>query len=124
MKLHERPGYKRVPVTLVFHVYETIPDDWEDGGQFFIEENHCLDNYVRAMGETLARHDHPTKPISYCTTCCRGEAYLGHIPFAEVKKAQPAPGTTSPNAKDYEGLEEDPWAEERQASPQASEESK
>lgn len=82
LKLHERPGYKRIPVTIVLHVYETIQEDWEDGGQFFVEENHCLDNYVEDIHRELE-----AKP-GYCHTCSRGNAYLGHIPFEKIRAAQ------------------------------------
>lgn len=113
LKLHERPGYKRVPITLVLHMYETISSDSDDDGRFHIEENHCLDNYVTDLARTLKRHDHPTKPISMCTTCCRGQAFLGHIPLEAIQTVQPDPGTTNPHARDYEASDEDPWADER-----------
>lgn len=112
MKLHERPGYKRVPITVVFHLYETIQTDWEDDGRFFIEENHCIDNYVTALAKTQNLHEHPTRAMGICTTCDRAETFLGHVPFEAIRAVQPDPGTTNPHAKDYEISDEDPWAEE------------
>ncbi len=112
-KLHERPGYKRVPVTLVLHIWETIPSDWDDEGRFHIEENHCLDNYITDLHRTQERHEHPTKPMGVCTTCDRGEAFLGHVPFEAIRAAQPEPGTANPHATDHEASDEDPWAAER-----------
>ena len=112
--LHELPGYKRVPVTIVLHIYETIQDNWDDAGRFFIEENHCLDNYIMAIAETKDRHEHPTRPVGYCVTCSRGEAFLGHVPFEAIRAAQPAPGTANPYATDMEIDLSDPWAGERQ----------
>lgn len=113
--LHERPGYKRVPITLVLHIYDTIPSDWEDEGRFHLEENHCIDNYVTALWATKERHEHPTKPIGVCTTCSRAEVYLGHVPFEAIRTVQPAPGTTNPHAEDMEASDEDPWADERRS---------
>ncbi len=81
-KLHEMPGYKRVPVTIVLHLYETVMTEWEDGGRFFIEENHCLDNYVNAVHESIERDG------SHCKTCFRGAAFLGHIPIEAIRAAQ------------------------------------
>lgn len=114
MKLHERPGYKRVPITVVLHLYETIQTDWEDEGRFFIEENHCIDNYVTELHRTKERHAHPTKPMGYCVTCSRAEAFLGHVPFDAIRGVQPEPGTTNPHAEDMEIDDSDPWSEERQ----------
>lgn len=106
---------RRVPVTLVLHVYETVQDDSDEGNtQFYIEENHCLDNYITAMSETIARHEHPTRPVGLCTTCARGEAFLGHIPFSAVRDLPRDPKATDERAKDHEALKEDPWGEERE----------
>lgn len=77
--LDNHPAYHRVPVTVVLHLDEVIPSDWEDGGQFFIEENHCLDNYVEAVHRRIEREP------GYCQTCCSGRAYLGHVPFEAIE---------------------------------------
>lgn len=82
--LHERPGYKRVPITVVLHLYETIQEDWEDEGRFFIEENHCLDNYINDI-----HRDMQAEP-NVCQTCHRGSAFLGHLSFDEIRKVQEA----------------------------------
>ncbi len=88
-----RKGCRRVPITVVFHLYEDVPEDWEDGGRFFVEENHCIDNYVTSMHRELEENP------GYCMSCCRANAYLGHIPFADIVKAQdalPEQGYTPP----------------------------
>jgi hypothetical protein len=72
---------KRVPVTLVLHLHEEVPDDWdEDSVQFFIEENHCNDNYVLALGREM-----DARP-GVCHTCARSEAFVGHIPLAKIRE--------------------------------------
>lgn len=72
---------KRIPVTLVLHTHEDVPDDW-DGGDiaFFVEENHCNDNYVMAIHREIEANP------GYCQTCHRSEAFVGHIPFSEIAK--------------------------------------
>ena len=84
MKLHERPGYRRVPVTVVFHLYETIQEDWEDGGRFFVEENHYVSNYVTEMHKDIEAQP------DVCSLCDHAKAYLGHIPFDDIRRAQEA----------------------------------
>lgn len=77
-------GNRRVPITVVFHLYEDVPAHWEDGGRFYIEENHCIDNYVTELAEDIERD------ANHCQTCNRANAYLGHIPFADIVKIQDA----------------------------------
>lgn len=95
-KLHELPGYRRVPITLVLHLYETIQENWEDGGRFHIEENHCLDNYVSEL------HQEMEAEPNVCQTCHRAEAYLGHLSFDEIRtkvqEAMPHQGYTPPQS--------------------------
>lgn len=89
-----RKGCRRVPITVVFHLWEDVPEDWEDGGRFYVEENHCIDNYVTAMHRELEANP------GYCQSCNRAEAYLGHLPFdrirSEVQDELPYEGFTPP----------------------------
>jgi len=79
---HGRPQ-KLVPVTVVLHLFESVgADDAEEHVRFFIEENHCIDNYVERLSEEIA-----SEP-GFCHTCYRAETYLGHLPFEEVRKVQ------------------------------------
>lgn len=80
-----RAGCKKVKLTLVLHLEEEVPEDWdEEAARFFIEENHCMDNYIDAL-----HREHEAKP-GYCNTCHRGNAYLGHIPFKTLESAKTA----------------------------------
>ena len=81
-ELHTLPGYKRIPITVVLHLYETIQEDWDDAGRFWVEENHCLDNYINEIEREMDREP------GVCHTCYRGNAYLGHIPFEKIEAAQ------------------------------------
>lgn len=72
---------KTVKFTVVYHLEEEVPDDWDENSQqFYFEENHCLDNHVTAMNRKIE------KDPGYCQTCPIGEAYIGHIPFAEIRR--------------------------------------
>lgn len=77
-------GTRRVPITVVFHLYEDVPVAWEDGGRFYVEKNHCIDNYVAEMAKEIETG------MNHCQTCNRAEAYLGHLPFDAVRKVQEA----------------------------------
>ena len=75
-------GEKRVPITVVLHLFYDLPDYCEDGGHFIVEENTCIDNHINQLyreGETTP---------NMCNTCWRGNAYLGHIPFEKIEAAQ------------------------------------
>jgi hypothetical protein len=76
--------YRRAPITLVLHLYEDVRDDLEDGGRFWVEESHCLDNYIADLAK-----EHEANP-GVCNTCHRGNAYLGHIPMEAIESAQAA----------------------------------
>ena len=68
------PGYKRVPVTLIIHTYEDVPENWTDeDARFFVEENHCLGNYITREAEDIE-----AKPDE-CNLCFRAKALLGHV---------------------------------------------
>jgi hypothetical protein len=68
----DRPGCKRVPITLVVYMTAVVPEDWdEDAQRFFVEENHCLNNLV----EELARAN--AADPKHCTLCSHADAYLG-----------------------------------------------
>lgn len=69
-------------VTVVFHLEVDVLDRDEDQTQFFIEENHCIDNLVRQLHEMLERNP------GYCTTCPIAEAYVGHIPFDAIQQTR------------------------------------
>ena len=63
------PGKKIVKVAVTFTFEEEVPADWDDDMcRFFFEENHCLDNFARKLGEAVEASP------GYCATCCRGEA--------------------------------------------------
>lgn len=86
------PGCKRVDVTLVIHTYEDVPEDWgESDVRFFIEDNHCLGNYLAQIRndeqEAKNRAGIPAESgIEICQLCSFAEAYVGHLPFP--KKAE------------------------------------
>lgn len=74
---------KTVKFTVVYHLEEEVPDDWdEDAMQFYIEENHCLDNHALALVRRMDANP------GYCQSCNLGEAFIGHIPFEAIKAAQ------------------------------------
>lgn len=84
----ERPvrnGCKRVPVTIMIHTYEDVPEDWdEDATRFWIEENHCLGNYLKQIQEDEQRAADEMgvkEPAGICQLCAVAEAYVGHRPF-------------------------------------------
>lgn len=83
--LKDLPGYKRVDVTLVIHTYEYVPEDWDDGQtRFYVEENHCLGNYLTQIqdDEKRAAEEAGVKePAGICQLCSFAEAYVGHKPF-------------------------------------------
>lgn len=71
---------KRVPITVILHIYEDIYSDDEGLTRFYIEEIHCLDNYIKVLAEEAKKNPNT------CTTCYRGKAYVGHLPFSEIAK--------------------------------------
>lgn len=79
------PRRKRVDVTLVIHTTETVPEDWDDDAiRFYVEENHCLGNYLRDMvgeEEAEARRLKLPEGAGICNVCAVAEAYVGHLPF-------------------------------------------
>jgi len=80
-----REGCKRVDVTLVIHTYEDVPADWdEESTLFWVEENHCLGNYLTQIQDDEARAAEQSgvkEPASICQICSFAEAYVGHLPF-------------------------------------------
>lgn len=84
-----KPGQKRVDVTLVIHTYEHVPEDWDEGTiRFYIEENHCLGNYLTQIQEDEAKAAEEMgikEPASVCLLCSNAEAYVGQLPFPEHK---------------------------------------
>jgi hypothetical protein len=80
-------GCKRVDVTLVIHTYEDVPEDWDDASiRFYIEENHCLGNYldrIRGDEERAAKRQGVKEPASICQMCGFAKAYVGHLPMPE-----------------------------------------
>jgi hypothetical protein len=72
----------KAKITVVFHMEYEVLDRDEEQTQFFIEENHCIDNVVRELAQRI--EDDP----GYCQTCNLAEAYVGHIPFAAIREAQ------------------------------------
>jgi len=89
--LRGKPGYKTVPVTVVLHLHEDVPEDWDDSDvRFWVEENHCISNYVIDLAKEEA--DQPGE----CHTCHRAEAFVGHVSFAGIRGAQEATPKPSP----------------------------
>lgn len=84
-------GYKRVDVTLVIHTYEDVPEDWnEDSIRFYIEENHCLGNYLTAIQADEAEAEKNAgipadSSAGICQICSFARAYVGHLPFPKEK---------------------------------------
>ena len=82
-----REGCKRVDVTLVIHTYEDVPEDWDEGNiAFWVEENHCLGNYLTQIQddekEAKKRAGLPAESSAgICQLCGFAEAYVGHLPF-------------------------------------------
>jgi len=83
------PGYKRIPVTLIIHTYEDLPEDRDEQAvRFWIEEHHCKGNYLTQIQEDeerAARLAGLKDPASVCQLCGFAEAYVGHLPFPERK---------------------------------------
>ena len=77
-------GCRRIAITVVLHIYENVPLDTEDGGRFWVEELHCLDNYINEIA------DEKDKEPNTCHTCYRGKAFLGHIPLGDIERVQAA----------------------------------
>lgn len=82
-------GYRRVAVTLVIHTYGDVPEDWDDHSTtFYIEENHCLGNYLTRIQDDETRAKQRlgmTGSSGICQLCSFAEAYAGHLPFPERK---------------------------------------
>lgn len=75
-------GKKQIQITVVYHVTEEVPDDWDEGNiAFYVEENHCHDNYVTAMAREIDADP------SHCKTCHRSVAFVGHIPLEVFSNA-------------------------------------
>ena len=75
-------GRKKVEVTLVLHLETDVPDDWEDcQAESFVEEKHCLNNYVTELASRL------DDPDGKCLldVCGFGEAFAGHMPFDAIR---------------------------------------
>ena len=66
---------RRVDVTVVLHTWEDVPAEWSDEDvRFYIEENHCKDNYVQRLAKEIEADQ------SHCHTCCKGaRAYVGKV---------------------------------------------
>ncbi len=78
---------RTIKFTVVYHMTEEVPDDWdEDAAEFYIEENHCLDNHAIALARRIDANP------GYCQTCHIGTAILGHVPLAAIR-ALKKPGT-------------------------------
>lgn len=78
--LKGKPGYKTVPITLVLRLEEEVPEDWEDHTvQFWVEENHCMQNYVRELAKEVQDAD----DRGACVVCHRAEAHVGHVKVGE-----------------------------------------
>ena len=76
---------KVVPVTLTIRVYETVPEDWdEESIRFFVEENHCIGNYlddIARRAEQACERLGVEPPVGVCQVCSYAEARVGHYPF-------------------------------------------
>lgn len=79
-----RKGCKRVDVTLVIHTYEDVPEEWdEDNIRFWVEENHCLGNYLTQIqaDEEAAKPPGLHETTGVCQLCSFAKAYVGHLPL-------------------------------------------
>lgn len=68
----------KAKVTVVFHLEYEVLDRDEDAVQFFIEENHCHDNFVTHLHKMIEADP------GHCQTCMSSEAFVGHIPFKAI----------------------------------------
>ncbi len=70
---------RRIKVQVTYTLVDEVPADWDDDlCRFYVEDNHCLDNYVDQLAREIA-----AKPY-YCGTCYRGEAkFLGDAPLPD-----------------------------------------
>lgn len=62
-----RPGYRRIPITVVFHLYEDIPEEWEDGGRRLCHRasaflGHLPMEEIRTKVQTAMPHEGFTPP--------------------------------------------------------------
>jgi hypothetical protein len=72
-------GERKVKVTVTYWLEIEVPDDWTDGdAQFYVEENHCLDNYAIEIARACEATTDATG-CGICQTCRRGRAQLGHV---------------------------------------------
>lgn len=72
---------RTIKFTVVYHLEEEVPDDWDDdSAEFYIEENHCLDNHALRLAKRIDENP------GYCQTCPIGEAFMGHIPLKAIGK--------------------------------------
>lgn len=77
----KKPAKKMVPVTLVIHTEREVPADWDDDLiSFHIEENSCRDTDIERFARAI--DDDP----SHCKTCFISAAFVGHIPFDEIRE--------------------------------------
>jgi hypothetical protein len=59
----------KVPIEFTIRIDIDVPDDWDDDSvRFYVEENHCMDNYVEQVHREIE-----ARP-GVCHTCHRGSA--------------------------------------------------
>ncbi len=84
-----RPGYKRIPVTLIIHTHEDVPEtNTDEHTKFWIEEHHYLGNYLEDIKEEEAQAAKDAGleeggSASICKVCGYGRAFVGHLPFPQ-----------------------------------------
>jgi hypothetical protein len=72
----------KVPVTLWVNTFVEMSDDaTPEQKQFFVEENHCIDNIVISLANEIEDETHP-----HCHNCTRGGVILGHHEVGKVMK--------------------------------------
>lgn len=78
-KMPPPPPRKKVAVTVAFHLEYEVPEDWGDSDvAFYIEENHCIGNFVNMLHAEV--HAEP----GICSLCSHGAAFVGHIPLGKI----------------------------------------
>ena len=67
---------KKVPITFWVNMEIEVPDDYTDDAlKFYVEENHCIMNYVHQLAEEVEK----AEKLGECVLCTKGNAIVGEI---------------------------------------------
>lgn len=82
---------RRIKLRLTIDLEDEVPADWDDeSARFYVDENHCLSNYILAEARRIEQDP------KVCNVCTRAKAtYLGPAERAAPAVDTPARATTA-----------------------------